>query len=499
MSCHARFTTSFITFAAAFVATSLSASDPLDDFYRPNQVQEIHIGIAAADVQLMLQALPERIYVPTSFRWRDTELSNVAIRFKGNSSSNRQSPFKRGYLIKFDEYDKEARFFGLRRVSLDNGIQFGSLFSEPIVTEILRAEGVVTQRANYAKLFVNGDYQGVYVNVERIDESFIANHLPDPNGSLFKCDEGGPGCNLQFIGDSRTNYKKAFERKASTSKEDTDQLIAFIRMINQSSPEDAAEQIEAELELNDFLRTTAVLLFAGAFDQLTGWNPHNYYLYRDNESHRWRYLPWDLDVGFSETAFDRIKVLEHWHAAWPVPTSGAHNPLLERIINNPDLLRRFRREASRILDEHFEPDRLTKVLEAKYALIQQDLQIDPFPHRRATSRHDEDYDQIVASIRDFIRKRYASAHQQLAEPGERPKRLQPPQGPPEQLAVKIRQLQEGARKVQKNGVDFAPIENLMRQIGPLLEQQKNQQAEKLVDQALQLIDEELGDALSDCP
>ena len=36
--------------------------------------------------------------------------------------------------------------------------------------------------------------------------------LPDPKGSLFKCDEGGPGCNLQFIGDDRSAYKKAFER-----------------------------------------------------------------------------------------------------------------------------------------------------------------------------------------------------------------------------------------------------------------------------------------------
>ena len=499
MSYHVRFTTSFITLAAAFVATSLSASDPIDDFYGPNQVQEIHLGIAAADLQLMLQALPERVYIPASFRWRDTEFSNVAIRYKGNSSSNRQSPFKRSYLIKFDEYDKEARFLGLRRVSLDNGIQFGSLFSEPIVTEILRAEGVVSHRANYAKLFVNGDYQGVYVNVERIDESFMANHLPDPNGSLFKCDEGGPGCNLQFIGDSRTNYKKAFERKARTSKEDADQLIEFIRMINQSSPEDVAERIEAELELDDFLRTMAVLLFAGAFDQLTGWNPHNYYLYRDNERNRWRYLPWDLDVGFSETAFGRIKVLEHWHAAWPVPTSGSENPLLERIINNPDLLRRYRHEARRILDEHFHPDRLTKVLDAKYALIQQDLQNDPFPHRRATSRHEEDYDQIVASIKDFVRKRYTAARQQLAEPGERPKRMHPPQGPSEQLAGKIRQLQEGARRVQRSGGEFAPIETLMRQIGPLIQTQKYQQAEELIDQALKLIDEELGDARLDCP
>ena len=44
---------------------------------------------------------------------------------------------------------------------------------------------------------------------------------------------------------------------------------------------------------------------AGAFDQLTGWNPHNYFLYHDAKRDRWRYLPWDLDVGFCATAAEK--------------------------------------------------------------------------------------------------------------------------------------------------------------------------------------------------
>ena len=46
----------------------------------------------------------------------------------------------------------------------------------------------------------------------------------------------------------------------------------------------------ATLVTDDFLRTTAVLLLSGAFDQLTGWNPHNYYLYYDGKHERWRSL-----------------------------------------------------------------------------------------------------------------------------------------------------------------------------------------------------------------
>ena len=62
--------------------------------------------------------------------------------------------------------------------------------------------------------------------------------------------------------------------------------------------------------MDEFLKTTAIMLFAGCFDQLTGWNPHNYYLYRHQGTGRWSYIPWDLDVGFADRAFGRLPVLE---------------------------------------------------------------------------------------------------------------------------------------------------------------------------------------------
>ena len=46
------------------------------------------------------------------------------------SSSGPDSSHKRAFLIAFSEFQKGQRFLGLRHVALDNGIQFGSLFSE---------------------------------------------------------------------------------------------------------------------------------------------------------------------------------------------------------------------------------------------------------------------------------------------------------------------------------------------------------------------------------
>jgi hypothetical protein len=457
-------------------------------FYRPDEVQSVQLTIADKDLKRMLAALPHLVDVPASFRWRDVTIENVSVRFKGNSSSHPKQPHKRSFLVKFDKYDKDRRFFGLRQASFDNGIQFGSLFSEPIITEILRDHAVPSHRCNYAKLYVNGEYRGIYVNVERIDESFIANHLPDAGGLLFKVDEGGPGCNLQFLGDDPALYQKAFLAKTKSAEKEPARLVEFIKLIHKTDTQEFVKALDAKMEVDDFLRVTAVMLFAGAFDQLTGWNPHNYFLYQDRQQNRWRYLPWDLDVGFCEIAFGKIRVLDDWNAAWPAPRTGASNPLLERLIADPVLLARYRKEARKILDKSFEPERLCKLIDAKYDLIKADLKADPFPHRRATVPGDRSYDDIADSMKAYVRKRYARAVEQLDKPGERPKVERPPELSP-QLAAKVQQIQRRVQEMQRDGRDVTPIARVMQRLGPAVQAGKTDEAEKIVAEALKLLGE----------
>lgn len=385
-------------------------------FYDPATVQTIHLEIAPEDLRRLDGALPERIYVPGAFRWNDQTVRNIGIRYKGNSSSHPRSPHKRSLLIKFSEFEKGQRFLGLRRVALDNGIQFGSLFSERLITDILRDLGVRASRCNFARVYLNGKYLGVFVNVERLDESFLERSFGDASGPLFKVHEGGPGADLRFVGNDPRVYEQAFELQTD-ARGAYAQLVEFIRAVNTDAT-GAAVGLERVLDLDAFIKTTAVMLLAGAFDQLTGWGPHNYYLYRDPADQRWTYLPWDLDVGFADMAFGRVPVLEGWDAAWPAPVPG--RPLLERIIEHPDLLDRYRREAGAILEERFRPDVLIPRLHRLHAQIREDLKHDPFPRRRATVPGDRSYDDVVASMEAFIRRRYELARAQLDRPGPRP-------------------------------------------------------------------------------
>ena len=413
-------TTIAVMLCVGFFSYSLSAFCASDVFYKLEQVQEIHLTISGKNLDKMKNALPQRIYVPATFRWRNIRLDNVAVRYKGNSSSNPKQRHKRSYLIKVNEYKKDTRFLGLRRISLDNGIQFGSLFSEPIVTDILRDLGVPASRCNYAKLFINEIYQGVYGNVERIDESFLEHQFGSKKGPLFKVHMPGPGANFAYVGDDVLQYKKGFEAKTKTAEQSFDKLIDLIQKIDKGDKSDYEQMLDKHIMLDHFLKTTAVMLFAGCFDQLTGWNPHNYYLYRNSETSRWSYIPWDLDVGFADHAFGKIPVVDGWNAAWPIP-GGPPKPILENIVTNPKLLTKYRETASTILEKYFEPKQLHLKIDKLYALIREDLINDPYPAKRVTNPQDSGYNDIIQSMKKFMDRRYQLARQQLDNPGPRPK------------------------------------------------------------------------------
>ena len=55
--------------------------------------------------------------------------------------------------------------------SLDNG-SIRIAFSERLMSDILLSEKVITSRTNYAQVYQR-EFEGLFVNVERIDKSFL--------------------------------------------------------------------------------------------------------------------------------------------------------------------------------------------------------------------------------------------------------------------------------------------------------------------------------------
>ena len=390
----------------------------VEDFFERSAVQSIALEISTENRQAMFDALPERIYVPATFIWRDIRLENVGVRFKGNSSSQPEAWWKRSLLIKFGEFVDGQRFLGLRRVSLDNGVQFGSLFSERLMSDILLSEAVIASRTNYAQVTINGEFEGLFVNVERIDKSFLENAFGNRDGILYKNHLGGPGSDFSVL-QSLEEYGLSFEPKTHEDEADYSTLMNLALLLRDTPDGEVVQALEDSFALEPFLKLMAVMTLGGAFDQYTGFNPHNYYIYDDPASARIHYIVWDLDVGFADNAFGQIPVIDGWDASWPVPSIP--RPLIERILLNDSLRLRYQAHASRILETYFRPEFLEQELDNLFTLVEPILGLDPYPAKRVTVPDDNGYPSIIASMKAFIQRRYETARYQLDNPAtERP-------------------------------------------------------------------------------
>jgi len=385
------------------------------ELFDPDVVQDFALELTAADLATLEASatMPGDFpYVPATFRYKDVTLANVGVRFKGNSSRAPVSMWKHSFLIKFDEYVPEQRLFGLKRLGVDNAIQFGSLFSERLLNDMLAAEGVPASRANYTRLTINGVYKGVYVNVERIDKKFLKRHYDDNDGNLYKCDEGGPGGKLDYLGDAPSLYarmdgKPTWQAETNEQTADLTDVIALAKTLQSGTIAD----VKAALDTENLTKTMAVAMLGGAFDQGTGFQAHNYYLYRDPATSKWTYLLHDTDVGFADNAFGMIPVIDGWNAATPRPVTPL--PLVDRILNDPALRDEYRAHAKDYLEKYFEPTKLGAKLDALYAQIATDLERDPYPKVRVVVPNIVGYPAIVEDMKKFIRRRYDTAKAQL--------------------------------------------------------------------------------------
>ena len=57
-------------------------------------------------------------------------------------------------------------------------------------TDLFRQMGVPAARVGYAKLYINGEYRGLFANSEEIDKAFLRNYFTNNDGNLYKCPGG---------------------------------------------------------------------------------------------------------------------------------------------------------------------------------------------------------------------------------------------------------------------------------------------------------------------
>lgn len=107
------------------------------------------------------------------------------------------------------------------------------------------------------------------------------------------------GTDIRDLGDSKEDYRTAFEIRTGRSRDDYSGLINFAKTMDLPTAE-LAEQIGEVMDVDEWCRYTALTLLCGIGDSfVSGGLPHNIRIYVPADGRRVTALPWDMDFVFS--------------------------------------------------------------------------------------------------------------------------------------------------------------------------------------------------------
>jgi hypothetical protein len=376
-----------------------------------DQVLEIHLTLAPTDQESLAQNGDEEIYVPAQASIagagiEQVQLDSIGMRHKGAYTlhhcwdeagvrSYEDECAKLSYKLKFDEYAPDSRLDGLKRLNLHAASGDDTRMRELVAYSTFREFGVDAPRTAIAKVYVNGDLEGLFIAVEALDGRYTKAHFS----------EGGGDGNLYKEVWPRSGLDSAKLVESLRTNEDVGDVSAFISFgnaVSASTSATFAANMAQWVDLEHALRYVAVDRALKNWDGIMAFYspraPHNFYWYHDvGGSGRFRLVPWDMDNASWD--FDPYMDPQAWVTAAPVPdwneepsgcsprsvwdTSGNLSVTPPRCDRFLDLLAetqfdRFQSAAAELLAGPFDPDRLVAKVTHLSALLEPIIAEDPY-------------------------------------------------------------------------------------------------------------------------
>ncbi len=377
-------------FANASTGITMEYETALFDHSR---IISVNIIMDPNDWQDMLDNAASEEYYKCDAVVNGTAFYNVGIRPKGNTSLssivNDPTTDRYSFKLEFDKYVEGQTCFGLDKLVLNNNYADATNMKEAIAYDMFAYLGADSSLYNYAQISVNGDYWGVYLAIEAVEDSFLLRNYGVKSGDLYKPDSmqmgggknndkggnftppdnaedftpperpdgdsndnnGGPGggfggfgssggCDLNYTDDDLDSYSEIWDAEVTdSSKASHKRVVAALKA--------AAEGTDLDdcLDIDNLLKYMAAHTFAVNLDSLSGNMAHNYYLYES--SGVINLIPWDYNLSFGGMNSSDSDAVNY---AIDSPFSGTQ--FFDKILENEEYLAKYH-EYLRILSKEY--------------------------------------------------------------------------------------------------------------------------------------------------
>ncbi len=273
------------------------------------------------------------------------------------------------------DFPAVAPFQGQRELNLNAEYTDKSLLREMLAYDLFARAGLSASRANFARLEINGQYMGVFVQVEQVDQRFLDRIGWDPNGNLYKGNYG----NFEIS----SNYPGVYLKKTNTEDSHAD-VIALVEMINSTPETDFPAAIAAVMDIGQYLDWFTVQILLGNFE----WLEKNYYLYHDFGADYWAFTPWDLDLLLGHNwhwGDDSTLDLDiSWDnpidsgAWWSKKADGKWNKLITEVLRNDEFKFAYCRRLWEMMNDEFSETAMFPRIDTFYNQIIPYAEADPY-------------------------------------------------------------------------------------------------------------------------
>ncbi len=267
------------------------------------------------------------------------------------------------------------------------------------------------------RLEVNGEYRGVHIDMERVDDAFVARQGWSPTGRLYRAD-----ASLEPLGGIE-EYRDLYSPKLADDWDRAD-IVELAEGLERIPDPDILPWLEERVDIEQFLGVVCHQIVSANRD----WASDDYYLYRDGPSSPWKWVAWDVGESWSAQSLALPIVFgTEQYPEW----DGEWNRLWNRVVGVPSLTRRYTETLRSYLNNHLEADTIAATFATRVAETRVDMIRDV--HKRSLEFAGP-YEADLADIETFIDGRRAEIDLQL-----------PLVEPPEHVMVQISELIPGAR------------------------------------------------------
>ena len=155
-----------------------------------DEILSIHIIMDDAEWSEMLSDAISETYSQCDVEINGEMFYRVGIRPKGNTSltaiASDPDTDRYSFKLEFDQYVEGQSCYGLDKLILNNSYADATSMKEALIYDMYQYLNTDASLYNYARISVNGEYWGVYLALEAVEDSFMLRNYGTENGKLYK-------------------------------------------------------------------------------------------------------------------------------------------------------------------------------------------------------------------------------------------------------------------------------------------------------------------------